>query len=145
MVFWQHSMKASLFECLTGKFLNGALLEDVSEENHYLYSIIDHLRRLFNTRQNQICLCPGYGLPDAAEMWRRLPDGYEDLRFALEQTIKKYEPRIKNPTVSITPAMAPDGKLKFLLKGSFANGSPIHLITTFYSSGYTAVEQWKKQ
>ncbi len=78
-------------------FLNPLPAEDV------VLSIREHLTKLVNARQGSLIHLPDYGLPDLGEIYQKLPESLETLRFALNNLIYRYEPRIKNCTITFHP------------------------------------------
>ena len=66
-------MKQALFENLTGHYLDGTPVEAVPATNRGIMSIMDHLNRLFNTREGSLPHLKDYGLPDISEIYRKMP------------------------------------------------------------------------
>jgi type VI secretion system lysozyme-like protein len=61
---------------------------------------------MLNTRYDDSAAVPDYGLPSIVDL--DLVNRGEDLRRAIEQTIRSYEPRIDNVRVHRVPADAAD-------------------------------------
>ena len=99
-------MKTGLFECLTGRFLDGNPVDSVPEGYLKTKSIMDHLFRILNTRRGSIQHLADYGIPDFSEIYRSTPEGMRRLQEAIRNTVKKYEPRLKNIQVD---ASEPEG------------------------------------
>jgi type VI secretion system protein len=59
----------------------------------------DHLILLLNTRQGSVRQSPDYGMPDVASFYSEYPASISNLRAAVEESIRKYEPRLHNVRV----------------------------------------------
>ncbi len=137
-------MEQALFESLTGQFLDGTPLDAVSGKNRMTKSIIDHLTRMFNTRTGSISHLEDYGLPDISEIYRKMPEGMEELIKAVKKTIEKYEPRLKNVKVVRLDDDLKDARLVFILSGELKKGGLVRFQTTFTTTGNSTISPWKK-
>lgn len=137
-------MKQALFENLTGHFLDGTPVESVPVASRGIVSIMDHLSRLFNTREGSLHL-EGYGLPDISEIYRKMPNGIEELQKAIKRTVEKYEPRLTKVKVTPRETDPKDFRLVFILSGELAaGGGLVRFQTTFTSTGNSSIAPWKK-
>jgi type VI secretion system protein len=59
-------------------------------------SIIAHLQKMLNSRHGHAPAQPDYGIPDLNEFMFSFPESIGPMRQALERSIEKYEPRLKN-------------------------------------------------
>ncbi|MEN8217487.1 MAG: type VI secretion system baseplate subunit TssE [Pseudomonadota bacterium] len=73
------------------------------DENKLLQSILQNLQNLFNTRQGSALILPDYGSPDFNDMVSRFPDAIMEIRKAILNNVKEYEPRLKNIRVRHIP------------------------------------------
>jgi type VI secretion system protein len=138
-------MKQALFENLTGHFLDGTPIEAVAAQNRGIVSIMDHLNRLFNTREGSLVHLKDYGLPDISEIYRKMPHGIEELQKAIKRTVEKYEPRLTKVKVTPRETDAQDFRLVFILSGELAEGGGlVRFQTTFTSMGNSSIAPWKK-
>ena len=138
-------MNQALFESLTGTFLDGTPIDSTSRSNRYTISIMDHLTRIFNTRNGSLPHLSDYGLPDISEIYRKMPYGMEELQDAIRRTVEKYEPRLKN--VIIKPEEENDNKFRlvFMLSAELTNGGGVvRFQTTFTSQGTSSISPWKR-
>jgi len=137
-------MKQGLFESLTGEFYDGTLIDAVPENRRQMLSIIDHLTRLFNTRSGCLSHLPDYGLPDISELYRRMPDGLDELRAAIRKTVEKYEPRLKNVKVVPRDTEVKASQLIFILSAEIKGGGQVRFQTTFSTTEPSTIIPWKK-
>jgi type VI secretion system protein len=134
-----------LFESITGRFRDGSTVESVPAPGRRVRSVIDHLGRLFDTREGLIPHLRHYGLPDISEIQREMPEGLDRLREAIVQTVERYEPRLTQ--VRVTPGELPSdgGRLVFMLSGRLrATGEKIVLQTTLVTTGSSRIVPWKR-
>jgi type VI secretion system protein len=66
-------------------------------------SILEHLRRILNTRQGCVPIAGDYGVPEFSEYLHLGAEVYRELEKILRTTIQKYEPRLKGVRVSFIP------------------------------------------
>ena len=59
-------------------------------------SVLAHLRKMLNTRHGHAPAQPDYGIPDLNEFMYAFPDSVAPMRQAIERSIEKYEPRLRN-------------------------------------------------
>jgi type VI secretion system protein len=138
-------MNQGLFESLCGHYMDGTPVESVPKGSRVVRSIMDHLNRLFNTREGAIGHLPDYGLPDITEVYRKMPHGLEDLEQAIKRCLERYEPRLKNIRISHRDADPLDFKLVFIVSGELRNGGGlVRFQTTFTSLGQSSISPWKQ-
>ena len=139
-----YTMEQALFESITGHFLDGTPIDSVSGKNRLTKSIIDHLTRMFNTRTGSIPHLKDYGLPDISEIYRKMPEGLDELIKAVKKTIETYEPRLKNIKVVRLNDDVPEARLVFILSGELKQGGRVRFQTTFTTTGNSTISPWKK-
>jgi type VI secretion system protein len=137
-------MNQGLFESITGHFLDQTPVDSVAVKNRRLISIMDHLNRLFNTRDGSLPHLKDYGLPDISEIYRKMPHGIEELQKAIKRTVEQYEPRLHKIKVVPRDSEAQDFKMVFILTGELREGGLMRFQTTFTSMGNSSIEPWKK-
>ncbi len=137
-------MQQGLFESLTGHFLDNTPVEAVPVKNRRMLSIMDHLKRLFNTREGSLTHLKDYGLPDISEIYRKMPHGVEELQEAIKRTVEAYEPRMKKIKVMQRNSESDKFKLVFIISGEQKDGGTIRFQTTFTSMGNSTIAPWKK-
>lgn len=62
-------------------------------------SVVDHLKKLLNTRQGSTLMDSAYGMPDLMEFRAALPDSVTEIQKLISRTITTYEPRLKDVSV----------------------------------------------
>lgn len=57
-------------------------------------SILNHLRKILNTRQGNALIADDYGVPDLTYCMQNYPDSLVELEQSIIHTISTYEPRL---------------------------------------------------
>ncbi|HET6369858.1 MAG TPA: type VI secretion system baseplate subunit TssE [Nitrospiria bacterium] len=90
----------------------------VSENTEQLAdSILRHLRKMLNTRQGHALIQPEYGMPDVTEFRENLPEMVEIVQQGIRNSVEKFEPRLRNVTVSFVPSQDDWTNLRFEITG----------------------------
>ncbi|HUU46858.1 MAG TPA: type VI secretion system baseplate subunit TssE [Acidobacteriota bacterium] len=66
-------------------------------------SVLRHLRKMLNSRTGHAPAQPDYGISDLNEFKFAYPDSITPMRQAIQASIEKYEPRLKNVRVAWVP------------------------------------------
>ena len=66
-------------------------------------SVLIHLRNMLNSRHGHAPAQPDYGIPDLNEFMFAFPESKEPMRQAIQTSIEKYEPRLKNVRATWVP------------------------------------------
>lgn len=123
-------MKTGLFECLTGKFMDGNHVDSVPEGYLKTKSIMDHLFRLLNTRRGYSQHIDDYGIPELSEIYHSTPEGIRRLQEAIRDTVKKYEPRLKNIRVDSLGSEGNNSNIYFVISAEIIEGPEVMFHTT---------------
>jgi len=75
----------------------------VEEPQRISDSVLEHLRRILNTRRGCVPIADDYGVPEFTEYLHLGAEAYRELEKVLRTTIQKYEPRLKGVRVSFIP------------------------------------------
>jgi len=65
-------------------------------------SVIEHLSRVFTTREGSVLTDLNYGIPDFAGLLRNYPDSAQEITRTLKDKISRYEPRLGSVKVKIS-------------------------------------------
>ncbi|ENZ0433534.1 type VI secretion system baseplate subunit TssE [Enterobacter hormaechei] len=84
----------SLYEMLSGNFSGGLSLNQVSEQNQVILSVLDNMQRILNCRAGTLAHLPDYGLPDMTKILQGMPGTAHQLITTLSAVLLKYEPRL---------------------------------------------------
>jgi type VI secretion system protein len=81
--------------------LHKIALPDPTRHNQYNETelIVEHLRDLLNTRAGEAPTVPDFGVIDFTDLVHNFPEAIQTLTKAIRDTIKTYEPRLKNVQV----------------------------------------------
>jgi type VI secretion system protein len=65
----------------------------------HVKSVVDHLKKLLNSRQGTTLMDTAFGMPDFTDLRATFPDSVRDIERSIAQTIEHYEPRLKQVDV----------------------------------------------
>lgn len=103
------------------------------------HSIIDHLRRILNTRQGHVPIDPAFGVPDFTNLAGSFAQGSaREIEAQIERVITCYEPRLKAPRVSLAERGPDAATLRFSLDARLvidAHDVPARFLTTVTGNG----------
>ena len=125
-----------LFEKITGHFANGVMVDDFDAATQTFLSVMDNIQRILNSRRNCLLHMPDYGLDDLTEVYRDLPASTLRLKRVMEQTLLKYEPRLKAIDIEIADA-EPGMLLSFMLTCHLQQAGLVRFGTHFFPDGKT--------
>jgi len=134
----------SLYEVLTQNFIGGLPMQQVSEEDRPVLSVLDNLQRLFNSRAGQLAHLPDYGLPDMSQILQGMPSSAQELLRRLRQVIRKYEPRIMRLDIVLLPQTQP-GQLAYSLEAELKGMGQVRFGTLFTAEGKVLVRHLRQQ
>ncbi|MCS6499213.1 type VI secretion system baseplate subunit TssE [Burkholderia thailandensis] len=102
-------------------------------------SIIDHLRRILNTRQGHVPIDPAFGVPDFTNLAGGFAQGSaREIEAQIERVIACYEPRLKSPRVTLAERALDAATLHFSLDARLvldAREVPARFLTTVSGNG----------
>ncbi|ENX4473366.1 type VI secretion system baseplate subunit TssE [Enterobacter roggenkampii] len=134
----------SLYETLFGNFAGELELHQVSEENHYIMSVLDNLQRVLSTRAGSVAHLPDYGLPDMTLILQGMPGTVHELKTTLAKVLLKYEPRIQDINVVILEQTQP-GELRYAIEAELHDGGLVRFGTEFMLEGKVLLRHLKQQ
>ncbi|EHZ8051054.1 type VI secretion system baseplate subunit TssE [Escherichia coli] len=134
----------SLYEILYGNFTGGLELNQVSEEELIILSVLDNMQRILNTRAGSLKHLPDYGLPDMTTILQGMPGTAHQLMRVLSDVLLKYEPRIKRVDVTMQEQTQP-GELHYVIDAELKDAGLVHYGTIFMPEGRVLLRHLKQQ
>lgn len=123
------------------------LIDGIPQDRQLRDSIINHLRRLLNTRAGSVPIDSNYGMPDMSNIAGSFALGTtEFLSETIIRQISRYEPRLKNPRISVEEEKRDVITLRFELTGRIMSGraesayEELSMILRINASGRVYVE-----
>ena len=120
---------------LTGVFLDGAPVGGGSPEGRVRRSVAGHLRALLGSRRLAMIHLPEHGMPDFGDVFRRLPGSAQEVRSAVEELIRRCEPRLEGVRVEFDGFDPVLSRMRFRISGSLVGGGRVRFESEFSSSG----------
>ncbi|WP_299999026.1 type VI secretion system baseplate subunit TssE [uncultured Cedecea sp.] len=140
----QEHSTPSLYEMLTGNFSGGLGLEQISEENQVILSVLDNMQRILNCRAGTLAHLPDYGLPDMTKILQGMPGSSHELMSTLSAILLKYEPRLKKITVVLLKQNVP-GELRYAIDAELKDIGLVRYGTEFMPEGRVLLRHLKNQ
>jgi len=123
-----------LFEAVTGHFANGDPIGLHDRNTQTFLSVRDNIQRILNSRRNSLLHLPDYGLGDLSKIYRHMPASAHTLRREIEDTLLKFEPRLKS--IDIASADPEEGMLlSFTMTCELHQGGLVRYGTYFTPEG----------
>ncbi|EKS7793728.1 type VI secretion system baseplate subunit TssE [Edwardsiella piscicida] len=138
------SPRPSLYETLFGNFTGGLDLNQVSEQNQVILSVLDNLRRIVNCRAGTLAHLPDYGLPDMTKIIQGMPGSAHELMGTLSAVLLKYEPRLKKIAVVLLEPSVP-GELRYAIDAELKGVGLVRYGTEFTPEGRVLLRHLKQQ
>jgi type VI secretion system protein len=109
-------------------------------------SILQHLRKILNTRQGSVLIADDYGMPDLTNFpGENLSAAAEELEEIMKAIIQKYEPRLVNVKVGFEPEVNDSSTLRFKLSAESMSEqntrTPIIFETVVTSEGMVRIDK----
>jgi type VI secretion system protein len=133
-----------LFEVFTQQWRDNSSIHVLKNEQAAIQSVQDHLSRLLNARQGALSHLPDYGLPDLTAAYGDLPYTITDLKTAIAECIRTYEPRIAEVEVVSLPDDRAKGVAILEIRATLLNGIKARFETYLKSEGYAKLIQIPK-
>lgn len=134
----------SLCEMLYGNFVGDLDLQQVSEENKVILSVLDNMQRILNCRAGTLAHLPDYGLPDMTTILQGLPGTAHKLMSTLSAVLLKYEPRLKKITVVLLEQNVP-GELRYAIDAELKGIGLVRYGTEFMPEGRVMLRHLQQQ
>jgi type VI secretion system protein len=107
-------------------------------------SVLVHLRRMMNTRQGISATVPDYGMPDMTDVVHAFPEAVGILQRSIRHSIEKYEPRLRQVSVTHVPDDEDPFHLRFEIRGQLdlpRDRATVAFTTTLEPSGHAHVRR----
>ncbi|MGQ3660754.1 type VI secretion system baseplate subunit TssE [Citrobacter braakii] len=134
----------SLCEMLYGNFVGDLDLQQVSEENQVILSVLDNMQRILNCRAGTLAHLPDYGLPDMTTILQGLPGTAHKLMSTLSAALLKYEPRLKSINVVLLDQEIL-GELRYAIDAELRGIGLVRYGTEFMPEGRVLLRHLKQQ
>lgn len=136
--------RPSLYETLFGNFAGGLDLQQVSEEDQLIMSVLDNMQRILNCRAGTLAHLPDYGLPDMTKILQGMPGTAHQLITTLSAVLLKYEPRLSKITVVMLEQTQP-GELRYAIDAELKGVGLVRYGTEFIPEGRVLIRHLKQQ
>ncbi|MCX8955743.1 type VI secretion system baseplate subunit TssE [Erwinia psidii] len=136
--------RPSLYDTLFGNFTGGLDLQQVSEENQVILSVLDNMQRILNCRAGTLAHLPDYGLPDMTTILQGMPGTAHQLMSTLSAVLLKYEPRLKKIEVVLLKQTQP-GELRYAIDAELKGLGLVRYGTEFMPEGRVLLRHLKQQ
>ena len=137
-------MKTGLFDLLSDSLDDDLLTTHTPDHEARYFSVVRNLTFLLNARRGAIAHLPDYGLPDLGSLYRGMPDSIEELRQTVQETIEKYEPRLRRVRVKVLPSESSHMRLALMLTSEL-DGERVRFTTTFSSAEPVMVGEYVRE
>ncbi|NIG73659.1 type VI secretion system baseplate subunit TssE [Klebsiella sp. Ap-873] len=134
----------SLYDMLLGNFSGELPLQQVSEENQVILSVLDNMQRILNCRAGTLAHLPDYGLPDMTKILQGMPGTAHQLINALASVLLKYEPRLQSINVALLEQTQP-GELRYAIDAELKGLGLVRYGTEFMPEGLVLLRHLKQQ
>ena len=134
----------SLCEMLYGNFVGDLDLQQVSEENQVILSVLDNMQRILNCRAGTLAHLPDYGLPDMTKTLQGMPGTAHQLLKTFSDVLLKYEPRLKDINVILLDQHIP-GELRYAIDVELKSIGLVRYATEFAPEGRVLLRHLKQQ
>ncbi|AIR66372.1 type VI secretion system baseplate subunit TssE [Cedecea neteri] len=134
----------SLYDMLLGNFSGELPLQQVSEDNQVILSVLDNMQRILNCRAGTLAHLPDYGLPDMTKILQGMPGTAHQLINALASVLLKYEPRLQSINVALLDQTQP-GELRYAIDAELKGLGLVRYGTEFMPEGRVLLRHLKQQ
>lgn len=86
-------------------------------------SVVNHLKKILNTRQGNVPIADDYGIPDLTNFMQNYPDSLEDIEEGIRHSIQTYESRLANVEVTYIHQEEDVLCLRFQITAELKDGS----------------------
>ncbi|WP_336657588.1 type VI secretion system baseplate subunit TssE [Enterobacter hormaechei] len=134
----------SLYEMLSGNFSGGLNLNQISEQNQVILSVLDNMQRILNCRAGTLAHLPDYGMPDMTKILQGMPGTAHQLITTLSAVLLKYEPRLNRINV-VMQEQIQAGELRYAIDAELKGVGLVRYGTEFMPEGRVLIPHLKQQ
>ncbi|MBU5622562.1 type VI secretion system baseplate subunit TssE [Enterobacteriaceae bacterium S5_ASV_15] len=134
----------SLYEMLSGNFSGGLNLNQISEQNQVILSVLDNMQRILNCRAGTLAHLPDYGMPDMTKILQGMPGTAHQLITTLSAVLMKYEPRLNRINV-VMQEQIQAGELRYAIDAELKGVGLVRYGTEFMPEGRVLIRHLKQQ
>lgn len=134
----------SLYDILYGNFTGDLDLNQVSEQNQTILSVLDNMQRILNCRAGTLAHLPDYGLPDMTKILQGMPGTAHQLMGILSAVLLNYESRLKKIEVVLLDQTIP-GELRYAIDAELRGVGLVRYGTEFMPEGRVLIRHLKQQ
>lgn len=134
----------SLYEMLSGNFSGGLNLNQVSEQNQVILSVLDNMQRILNCRAGTLAHLPDYGMPDMTKILQGMPGTAHQLITTLSAVLLKYEPRLNRINV-VMQEQIQAGELRYAIDAELKGVGLVRYGTELMPEGRVLIRHLKQQ
>ncbi|CAM7806341.1 MULTISPECIES: type VI secretion system baseplate subunit TssE [Enterobacter] len=134
----------SLYEMLSGNFSGGLNLNQISEQNQVILSVLDNMQRILNCRAGTLAHLPDYGMPDMTKILQGMPGTAHQLITTLSAVLLKYEPRLNRINV-VMQEQIQAGELRYAIDAELKGVGLVRYGTEFMPEGRVLIRHLKQQ
>ncbi|EPN8565822.1 type VI secretion system baseplate subunit TssE [Enterobacter hormaechei] len=128
-----------LYEMLSGNFSGGLSLNQVSEQNQVILSVLDNMQRILNCRAGTLA-----HLPDMTKILQGMPGTAHQLITTLSAVLLKYEPRLSRINVVMQEQIQP-GELRYAIDAELKGVGLVRYSTEFMPECRVLIRHLKQQ
>lgn len=137
-------LRPSLYDMLYGNIGGYLDLDQISEENQVILSVLDNMQRILNCRAGSLAHLPDYGMPDMSLILQGMPGTAHQLISVLSEVLLKYEPRLKSLKVVMLEQTAP-GELRYAIDAELKDLGLVRYGTEFMPEGRVMLRHLTRQ
>jgi type VI secretion system protein len=130
----------SLYDMLLGQ-IDGESIDQFDDRTLEALSVQQNVRRILNTRAGALKHLPDYGLPDLTNVYKELPGSSHALKQQMENTLLKYEPRIRAIDIAILDSDDPGLQVSFEMTCHLRKTGLVRFGTYFVPPGVFRLER----
>lgn len=124
-------INASILEKITLNFSGDIHFDSLDPKERYIFSVMNNIERILNTRRGSVKHIPDYGLPDLSVIYRHLPSSLSLLQKYITFTVLKYEPRVQALQIQMVENKSTDFVIVYELLCQLKEVGYIRFSTTF--------------